>query len=60
MWDVFAKKKNLRKSILTLWQFFSQSSFASNTAMSDKHKGGTAVTAIITQFYFSLAHLKST
>ena len=39
MWDVFAKKKELRKSILSLWPFFPQFSFESNTATSDKHKG---------------------
>ena len=33
------KKKKLRKSILSLWPFFPQFSFESNTATSDKHKG---------------------
>ena len=65
MWDVFAKKNYARVS--SAYDRFSQFSFESNTATSDKHKGvggvgewGSAVIAIIIQFYFYFAHLKST
>ena len=59
------RKKKLRKSILSLWPFF-PILVRGDTVTSDKHKGGrgeggrSAITSIITQFYFYFAHLKST